>query len=161
MANAAVTTRVEGARGTSEVRAVVDAVATAEAPVAAAPDKVFATLASVYDAFGVPVNTVLSDTRTVGARDARMPRRLGKVPLSQYLDCGTSAAGGAPLADSYAVIMTVLTRVAPTPDGTSNVVTQVAAQARPITVAGNAVQCSSTGRLEGAINKRLAAEAAK
>jgi hypothetical protein len=90
-----------------------------------------------------------------------MPRRLGKASLSQFVDCGGNA-GGAANADSYAVTMTVLSRVTPASGGTGSVVTtQLLASARPVTVAGNTVQCASTGRLEQAINQRLAVEAAR
>jgi hypothetical protein len=156
------TTRIDGGGyGPSELRTLNTGVSTAEAPVGAAPAKVFSMLPGVYEALGVPVNTVMSDAGTFGARDARMPRRLGKTSLSQYVDCGANAAG-APNADTYAVVMTVLTRVTPaTSGGGSLIATQVVANARPVTVAGHNVACSSTGRLEEEINRRVASDAAR
>jgi hypothetical protein len=154
------TTRIEGgAAGAAELRTFSSGPSTAELGVAAAPEKVFTVLPGVYEALGVPINTVRSDGNTIGAREVRMPRRLGKVALSQYVDCGTNATGS-PNADTYAVTMSVLTRVAPAASG-STVVTQIAATARPITVSGNTIQCSSTGRLEQAINSGVAEQAAR
>lgn len=155
------TTRVEGAGGTAELRTYGSAVATTEAAVPAPSAKAFSSLPVVYEALGLPVNTVQSDAGTFGAREMRMPRRLGKASLSQYVDCGTNPTGS-PNADVYMVTMTVISRVTPAAGGsTSTVVTQLTATARPVAVSGNTVQCSSTGRLEQAINTRLAAEAAR
>ena len=158
MANQPATTRIEGMAGTAEVRTFTSAASTAESAIGAPPTKVFVAFPPVYDALGVPVNTVLSDAGTFGVRDMRMPRRLGKAPLSQYVDCGAGPSGLAN-ADQYAVTMTVLSRVTPGAGAGSVVTTQLTATARPITVAGNAVQCASTGRLEAEINRRLAEEA--
>jgi hypothetical protein len=160
MANLPSTTRIEGTAGTAEVRTLASAAATTETAIPAAHAKVFAALPTVYDALGIPVNTVVSDAGTFGARDARMPRQLGKASLSRYVDCGSNGTGGQN-ADSYAVTMTVLSRVVATPGGSSTVTTQLQASARPITVSGNTLQCSSTGRLEEAIHQRLLAEAAR
>lgn len=160
-ANIPTTTRIETMGGTAELRSFTSATATSDLAIAAAPAKAFAALPTVYEALGVPVNTVLSDASTFGAREMRMPRRLGKTALSQYIDCGVGPTGS-PNADVYAVTMTVLSRVAPAGDAAkSTVTTQLSATARPITVAGNTIQCSSTGRLESAINGQLAVEAVR
>ena len=150
-----------GGAGTAEVRTFTSAAATTETPVPVPPAKAFSVMPTVYEALGVPVNTVVRDAGTFGARDARMPRRLGKAALSQYIDCGSNVTG-APNADTYAVTMTVLSRITPAEDGkSSHLSTQLLASARPVTVSGNVVQCSSTGRLEEAINRRVVVEAAR
>jgi guanyl-specific ribonuclease Sa len=159
-ANIPTTTRIETMTGTSEVRTVSNSVAATEAELTATPAKAFAVLPTVFEALGLPFNTAISDAGTFGAREMRMPRRLGKTPLSYYVDCGTSATG-TPNADQYAVSMTVLSRVVAAPAGGSTVSTQLVATARPITVSGNPVRCSSNGRLEQAINRRLILEAAR
>ncbi len=159
-ANVPMTTRIETAGGTAEVRTVSNAVPTADIGLLATPAKAFAALPGVFESLGVPFNTVLTDAGTFGAREMRMPRRLGKAALSRYVDCGTNATGSGN-ADIYAVTMTVLARVTPASGGGSNVATQVVASARPITVSGSPVRCSSTGRLEQAINKRLALDTAQ
>ena len=155
------TTRIGGAGGTAELRTYSNPVAATETAVPAPSAKAFSALPVVYEALGLPVNTVQSDAGTFGAREMRMPHRLGKASLSQYIDCGTNATGSAN-ADIYMVTMTVLSRVIPVAGGsTSTVATQLTATARAVAVSGNTVQCSSTGRLEEAINTRLAAEAAR
>ncbi len=150
------TTRIETMGGTAEVRSFTNAVATNETAVAAPAAKAFAVLPVVYEALGIPVNVAMSDAGTFGAREMRMPRRLGKAALSQYVNCGYNATGS-PNADVYAVTMTVLSRVSAAAGGAdgSTVVTQILASARPITTSGAPVQCSSTGKLEGAINDRV------
>ncbi len=159
-ANVPMTTRIEGPGGTAEVRTVSNTIPTTEIGLLATPAKAFAALPAVFESLGIPFNTVLTDAGTFGARDMRMPRRLGKVAMSRYVDCGTNATGSGN-ADVYAVTMTVLARVTPASGGGSTVATQLVATARPITVSGSPLRCSSTGRLEQAINKRLALETAR
>jgi hypothetical protein len=122
--------------------------------------KAFASLPTVYDALGVPVNTVQTDAGIFGAREARMPRRLGKTSLSQYIDCGIHASG-APNADTYSVTMTVLSRVTAAASGGSTVATQVMASGAPDHRRRQRRPVLEQRRLENAINKRLAEEAAR
>jgi hypothetical protein len=154
MAVTPTTTRIESMTGAAEVRSFTNPVATNETAVAAPVAKAFEALPVAYEMLGVPVNVAVTDAGTFGAREMRMPRRLGKSPLSQYVSCGYNATG-TPNADVYAVTMTVLSRVTPAGGGAdgSTLVTQITASARPITTSGAPVQCSSTGRLEGAINE--------
>lgn len=125
-------------------------------PVAA--DRAFAVLPFVYEQLGLKVNTAVTDARTIGVSNART-RRLGKESLSRFLTCGNDATGS-PLADTYAVTLTVLSRV--TPQGTANSLlsTQVIATAQPISVSGTVVNCQSTGELEQRIAKAAITRAA-
>lgn len=152
MAGTLVTTRIETPQGAAaEVRSVSNPEVGRETLIRANADRVVGALAEAYQGLGLTVNTVLSPSRTLGMREARAPRRLGKAPLSRYLECGADVTGLAH-ADTYAVTLTVLSRVAPAGDSASLVVTQVAARARSMSTSGNPVNCASTGRLEQAIH---------
>lgn len=151
-------TRIEGTTGTTEIRTVNSAAAGVETPIRADADKAFGQLQGVYEGLGLKINTVLSDSRTLGVRSARAPRRVGGQPLSRMIECGNDAAGMAN-ADAYAVTFTTLSRVTVVGPGSSMLVTQVAASAKPMSTSGSEVRCSSNGRLEQMINDAVAARA--
>lgn len=120
-------------------------------------DRAYAILPLVYEQIGLKINTAVSDTRTIGVNAARM-RRVGKEPLSRFLACGNDITGMS-LADTYAVTMTVLSRV--TPSGTTGALlsTQVLATAQPLSTSGSTITCQSTGALEEQIAKLALARA--
>lgn len=147
--------RIEGTTGTTEIRTVNDPAAGTATPIRADADKAFGALRGVYDGLGLAVNTLLSDTRTLGVRNARAPRRVGGQPLSRLIECGSDATGMAN-ADAYAVTLTAVSRVTVVGPASSLVVTQVLASAKPMSTSGNEVRCSSSGRLEQTINDAVA-----
>jgi hypothetical protein len=135
---------------------------TVEADVVTVPfdaDAVFKILPSLYDSLGVQVNTVDPAKKTVGNSGYKIRNRLGKLPLSMYLDCGGSSQIG-PNADSYDVYLSALTSVTPNGAGSAKVGTLVEAQARPATYNQAYSACSSKGlfeqKLAQLISKRLA-----
>lgn len=67
--------------------------------------------------------------------------------LSRFLRCGSSV-GNSDNADTYRVTMSVITRVRVDDNGQTLLQTEITASAKPRTVSGNAVICSTTGRLE-------------
>lgn len=147
--------RIEGTTGTTEIRTVNDPATGTATPIRADADKAFGALRGVYDGLGLSVNTLLSDVRTLGLRNARAPRRVGGQPLSRLIECGSDATGMAN-ADAYAVTLTAMSRVTAVGPASSVVVTQVLASAKPMSTSGNAVRCSSNGRLEQTINEAVA-----
>ena len=153
-------TRIDGATGTFEIASLVDAPIIDAQPVAARADKAFAALLEAYESRGITVNLVHSEARILGARDARVSRRLGKSPLSRYIDCGRDAMAS-PVADSYLVTLTAVTRVKPTEGEHSTLLTQVLATARSVNTSGTVIRCGSTGRLEREINTAAALAALK
>jgi hypothetical protein len=82
--------------------------------VPAGAEQVFYALPAAYEALSLPINVVASDARTIGLRDGRVVRRLGNVPVSRFVTCGTDGSG-MERADSYALTLTVLSRVTETP----------------------------------------------
>lgn len=161
-AGAMSTTRVSAGStaGAIEFRTTSDAVAGSKVEVPASAEKVWNALPEVYAGLGISLNTVLSDSKTLGLQSGRLSRRLGKMPLSRYIDCGIDATS-LPNADSYAVTLTALSRVNAATPTSSTVVTQVMASARPASTSGSTLACATTGRLEEAINRAALDAAAK
>ena len=114
-----------------------------------APDAVWRILPSVFDSVGITVNTIDPARKTIGNAQYKIRQRLGKSPLSRYLDCGSSQIG--PNADSYDVLLTVLSTVAPEGASGATLTTVVEAQAKPVTYSQGYLRCSSRGGIEKSI----------
>lgn len=148
------TMRVDGGASTSYQTQLTHDDRAMETELAVSADRAYAILPLVYEQIGLKINTAVSDSRTIGV-NAASTRRLGKEPLSRFLSCGTNVTGVS-LADTYAVTLTVLSRV--TPSGTTGALlsTQVLATAQPMGTSGTTVTCQSTGTLEDRIAKTVA-----
>ena len=113
-------------------------------------DAVWRIMPSVFDSLGIPVTVLDPGTKTIGNNAFKTRQRLGKLPLSKYLDCGNTQIG--PNADSYEVILSVTTSVMPDGDPAKvKVVTVVEAQSRPITFNQAYNRCSSKGGIESRV----------
>lgn len=113
-------------------------------------------LPRVYQTLGLPITDRNPDTRTIGTTSYKVRRRLGNVPLSRYLDCGSTQ--GSPSADSYEVLLNVTTRLAPGTGDSTAVSTTVDAMARPVFVSGEYINCGSTRALEKRFFELLSVE---
>lgn len=116
--------------------------------VSASADTVFAVLDEVYEQLGIPVGTMDPPNRTAGNSQIRARGRLGKEPMSSYLDCGEAGLRG-PAANTHPVRLSVLTTV--TPSGAASLVRTVVKGVYSAPEQGGATACTSTGRLEAAI----------
>ncbi|MGH7677271.1 MAG: hypothetical protein ACRENU_02315 [Gemmatimonadaceae bacterium] len=123
-------------------------------------DRVWKAMPAVFAVLEVPIERFDAESNTIGNSALKLYRRLGKTPLTRYLDCGTTQIG--PNADSYEVSLTVLTKLSRPPADTANttVVTTVEAMARPIQFRGDFVRCSSKGALEARVIEILKVELA-
>lgn len=110
------------------------------------PAQVWADLPEAYRSLGIEVSEINTNNRIFGNPELRVRRRLGTVALAKYLDCGRSQDG--PNADTYEVVMTVLTQLKNNDKGGTDVITAVGATARPINYVTNEVTCTTTGALE-------------
>ena len=121
-------------------------------------DAVWRIMPSVFDSLGVPVATIDPAGRVIGNPGYKTRQRLGKAPLSRYLDCGNTQIG--PNADSYDVFLTVLTTVRANGAEGAALSTVVEAKARPVTYNQAYSNCSSKGgierRITDVVNARLA-----
>jgi hypothetical protein len=112
-----------------------------------APERVWRSLPAVFDSIGIPVAELDPPKRAMGNSAFKVRGRLKNVPLSRYLDCGTSTQIG-PNADSYEVNITLRAEVKPAEAGAATLVTTFEAIARPANFAQAYSQCASKGALE-------------
>jgi hypothetical protein len=118
-------------------------------------DRIWKALPGVYGTLEIPIATFNAEKNEIGNTDLKLYRRLGKIPLTRLLDCGTTQVG--PNADSYEVRLTVLTTIERSKADTANtaLMTTVQALARPIAFAGDYRQCTSKGALEEQLMRTL------
>jgi hypothetical protein len=122
-------------------------------------DAVWRILPSVFDSMSVPVATIDQVRKTIGNPSWKTRARLGKAPLSRYLDCGNTQIG--PNADSYDVLLSVLTTVTPEGANGATLTTIVEAQAKPVTYNQAYSRCSSKGGIEMRIAELVKARLAR
>ncbi len=125
----------------------VNSNSTASKSTIAAPiEQVWRVLPAVFDSLGVAVSTVNQTQHLIGNDGLKIRQRLGKAPLSRYLDCGQTQIG--PNADSYDVLLTVLVQLQASGAGSTNVLSTVEATAKPVAFTQSPSACSSKGALE-------------
>jgi hypothetical protein len=107
--------------------------------------RVWAVLPSVLDSLGVPIADMDAAHHLVGNSALKIRQRLGKTPLSRYLDCG--ATQGFPSADTYDIQLSVLSQLEADPTGSTKIGTFVQAVGRP-GFGGESINCSSKTTLE-------------
>lgn len=117
-------------------------------------DQVWVATQLAYADLGIEAGIMEPEGWVYGTRRL-VASRVGGERASRLVNCGTGPFG-APAADSYEVSFTVASSVEPTATGTQ-VVTWMAATARPRGTAATAVQCTSRGRLEAMINAEISA----
>ena len=128
-------------------RLTINSNSTASKSAIAAPvEQVWRVLPAVFDSLGVAISTVNQVQHLIGNDALKVRQRLGKAPLSRYLDCGQTQIG--PNADSYDVMLTLLVQLQPNGAGSTTVFSTVEATAKPIAFAQSASACSSKGSLE-------------
>jgi hypothetical protein len=109
-------------------------------------EQVWRTMPAVFEALGVPLTTIDPKKHAIGNEGFKIRQRLGTVPLSKYIECGTTQIG--PNADSYEVYITLMTEVQQGPPGAATISTTFEAAARPLNFAQEYSRCSSKGVLE-------------
>jgi hypothetical protein len=116
-------------------------------------DSIWVWLPAVYERLEIEPSLIDSPAHRIGNTNFS-PRQIEGKRLSRFLQCGYGVTSSNN-ADSYRVTMSVVTWIRPGEDNQSVVQTEVAASARPRDVSGNAVECSSTSRLERTIVELL------
>lgn len=109
-------------------------------------DRVWSVLPAVLDSLGIRIDQLDAKQHVIGSTGFKAHKRLGKVPLSRIIDCGSTQ--GFPSADEYDVHLSVLTQVETDKAGPTSIATKVEAAARPMAFAGAYAKCSSKGVLE-------------
>ena len=125
--------------------------------IAFAPDQVWRALPAVFDSIGIPVANLDAPKRMIGNSAFKIRGRLKNVPLSRYIDCGTSTQIG-PNADSYEVNISLMAEVKPGAGGTTTLITTFEAVARPANFAQAYSQCGTKGILESRFGELVNAQ---
>ena len=119
----------------------------AEASFTQPPAIVWPAVLKAYDKVGIPLS--LSDERsmTAGNQGLKLVGKLGKTPLSTYFDCGRDVLGVR--ADTYTLIISVVSKVAPEGSGAQVQTTVLAQGINPRGGStGGSISCGTTGMLE-------------
>ena len=116
-------------------------------------DRAWAAYPAVFGELGIEPGIVDAKQHVFGNAGFKTRSSLGRQRLSKYLDCGMTA--GMSNADTYDVILRVVSQVIPADVGLSSLRTQVEATAHANAVSGATVRCVSTGALEGRISHML------
>lgn len=120
--------------------------------VGAPPNDVVAALRAVYEGLQLPVTELSGGELGVGNGSFRVRRRLGGVPMQQYVDCGGSP--GQPNAETFDIVLSVVSYVTPRANAPTTLTTRTSALGSdPKYGAGNQLRCSSTGELEQRIGR--------
>jgi hypothetical protein len=147
------TTRISTAVGDYEIQSTRDARATSHA-VAAPPEQVWTALPGVYEELGIPITSINTSAMVLGNQQLSVNRRLAGERPSKYLDCGSGAIN-MPNADRYHLTLSLLTQLEPAPGGGTQVRSQLQGFAKPRSVSGNPINCSTSGILEERIVELL------
>ncbi len=113
--------------------------------VRASTGDIWATLPAVFEHLEIPADVVNPQGLEIGTQGYR-PRRVAGERLSMFLNCGVGSTGQR--ADNYEVYMSVATRLTAQTSDSTLVHTTINATAKPRTVSGSTVPCSSRGVLE-------------
>jgi len=111
-------------------------------------------LTKAYSDLGIPLTTVNPTDHIVGNEGMRRTHTMANDRISAFLDCGTG--GGGANADMYAINMSVVSRLAPLADGTTEVATLLQATATPMSFGTPPIVCATTGALEARIAAAVA-----
>jgi hypothetical protein len=122
-------------------------------------DKAWAAVPTVYGELGIQPSVIDSKQHVYGNAGANIRRSIGNQRMSRYFDCGATA--GIANADSYDMLVRVLTQIVPTEGGLSKLRTQAEATAHANAVSGAPVRCSSTGALEARIAQMVSEQAVR
>ena len=124
-------------------------VATFDAPV----DRVWREMGAIYEALGIETNTLDPTRHLIGNPQMKVRRRLGTVPLTKYIDCGSTQ--GTPSAESYEILLNIHSHVVADGATGSKVTTTFQSMGRPVSMSGEYRTCTSTGALEKRIEELL------
>ena len=121
--------------------------------------QVWLALPGAFDELGVPVQTLDPVKHRIGNEGFTAHHRLKNVPLSRYIDWGTSQMGQN--ADDYDVRLSFMAQAMPGDGGTTKLITTIDAAARPATYAQDYTQCTSKGNLEARLIELVKAKLAR
>ena len=138
------TIRAEGL-GSITVAPVTDA---SKAVLSSPIEDVWMQMPAVYDSLGIPKTLIDTKRYLISSQGFKIRQRLGRTPLSRFIDCGQTQIGQN--ADSYDVYLTVTSQLRTDPPRTI-LSSTVEAMAKPLSFNQEYSRCSSRGLLESRI----------
>jgi hypothetical protein len=114
-------------------------------------DTAYAAIATAYQSLGLDIKTSDPSQHMLGNRHIVVMRTWLGSRLSTFFNCGNDPAIGSPRADSYQLIISVISTLSVKDAADTRVTTLVSAQANDLATSASAVYCPSTGKLERSI----------
>lgn len=117
-------------------------------------DSAWAALKAVYAELGIPATTLVDASHLIANESFKTRRRIGKVPMQNILDCGSSL--GMPNAETYDIMMSISSYLVKNPKAGFNLVTRIDATGKSPNFSREAsVNCPSQGELEKLIGEMV------
>lgn len=107
---------------------------------------IWSALPAVYTALSIPLTTADNQALRFGNEGMKIRRKLGETSLVKLLDCGRTQIGQN--ADSYEILMSVVTSLRQNDANTTIVSTQIEASGKPLQFGGSETRCRTKGELE-------------
>jgi len=114
-------------------------------------DTAYAAITMAYQSLGLAIKTSDPSQHMLGNRHIVVMRTWLGSRLSTFFNCGNDPAIGSPRADSYQLIISVISTLSVKDAADTRVTTLVSAQANDLATSASAVYCPSTGKLERSI----------
>lgn len=119
-----------------------------DAVVPSSLDSAYAALQIAYRSLGMEIKTSDPAQHMLGNRHIVVMRTFLGSPLSTFFSCGMDPAVGRPRADTYQLVISVVSTLTAKDAGDTRVSTLASAQANDIATSASSVYCPSTGKLE-------------
>lgn len=122
-------------------------------------EPIWTALPAIYTALSIPLTTADNQTLRFGNEGMKIRRKLGETSLIKLLDCGRTQVGQN--ADSYDIVMSVMTALRRHDANTTIISTVVEASGRPPQFSSSETRCRTKGELEKQIALALRARVEK
>jgi hypothetical protein len=114
-------------------------------------DTAYAAITAAYRNLGLDIKTSDPSEHMLGNKHIVVMRTWLGSRLSTFFNCGNDPAIGSARADSYQLIISVISTLSVKDAADTRVTTLVSAQANDLATSASAVYCPSTGKLERSI----------
>jgi hypothetical protein len=116
-------------------------------------DTAYAAMMTAYRSLGVDIKTSDPARKVLGNRHIVVMRTWLGSRLSTFFNCGNDPAIGTPRADSYQLIISVVSTLSAKDGQSTRVNTLASATATDLSTSASAVYCPSTGKIERSLLK--------
>lgn len=124
-----------------------------ESTVPTSLDSAYAAMNMAYQSLGLDIKTRVPTEHVLGNRHIVVMRTWLGSRLSTFFSCGNDPAIGSPRADSYQLIISVVSTLSAKDGQNTRVVTLASATATDLATSASTVYCPSTGKIERSLLK--------